>query len=124
MASPNKYYKVEIEGFGSVLTLKTEKVELKKSFGVFRGEIINYPIKELKNANDVLVLVQDMEDTKVSSDAKNEPKYLDETEAKSEVNKAILCARVRHYIEKEERLISNMNKTYGIILGKCTPGLQ
>ena len=40
-----------------------------------------------------------MEDPKVSFVAKNELKDLDETEAKSEVKKAILAVRVRHYVD-------------------------
>ena len=35
-ASTNKYYKVEIEAFGAVLALNYQKVELKRSFDVFR----------------------------------------------------------------------------------------
>ena len=65
-----------------------------------------------------------MEYSKASLDAKNEPKYLDETEANYEVQKAILAARVRQYIERWARLVSNMNKIYCIIWGQCTPGIQ
>ena len=35
-ASTNKDYKVEIEAFGAVLALSYQKVELNKSFDVFR----------------------------------------------------------------------------------------
>ena len=41
-----------------------------------------------------------MEDLKTSSDTKNEPIYLNEAYSKSEVNKAILVAIVRQYIER------------------------
>ena len=68
-------------------------------------KIINYTIKYLKNTEDVLVLVQEMEDTKDSFDTKNEPKDLNEAEANSEVKKYILAARVRQYIEREARFI-------------------
>ena len=54
-----------------MIALKYEKVELDKSFDVFREELINYTIKELNNSEDVLVLVQDTEDQKASSDTKN-----------------------------------------------------
>ena len=69
--STSKYYKGEIEAFGAVITLKYEKVELKKSFDMFRKKLINYTIKELKNTKDILVLVQGMEDPKASFDTKN-----------------------------------------------------
>ena len=96
---------------------------MKKSFDVFREKIINYTIKELNNAEDVLVLVQDINDPKASFDTKNEQKYLNETEAKSEFKKAILATKLRQYIERDLILVSNMNNIYGIIWGQCTPGL-
>ena len=49
---------------------------------------------------------------------------MDETEAKSEVNKYILSARARQYIEREARLVSNINKIYDIKWGQLTPGIQ
>ena len=80
-------------------------------------------MKHLKNAKDVLVLVKDMESLKASFDTKNEPKDLNESEAKSEVKKAILDTIVRQYIDREARLVSNTNNIYGIIWGQCTTGL-
>ena len=81
-----------------MIALNYEKVELKKSFDVFREILIDYAIKYLNNTKDVLVLVQDMWDQKAYFDAKNEPKDLNETEAKSKVKNSILTKRVRHYI--------------------------
>ena len=52
-----------------------------------------------------------MEDPKASFDTQNELKYLNETEAKYEVKKAILAARLSQYIERETRLVSNTKKT-------------
>ena len=51
--------------------LKYEKVELKKSFDVFRETLINYTVKKLNDSEEVLVLVKDMEDTKYSFNTKN-----------------------------------------------------
>ena len=56
-ASTIRYYKGEIEEFGSVIVLKYQKIELKKYFDVFREKLINYTIKKLKDAKEVLVLV-------------------------------------------------------------------
>ena len=91
---------------------------------MFRRKLINYTIKWLKNAKNVLVLVQDMEDPMASFETKNEPKDLYETESKSEFKKYVLATRVRHYIERESILVSNMNKMYIIIWVQCTPGIQ
>ena len=65
-----------------------------------------------------------MDDIKDPFDNKKEPKYLNETEAESEVKKAILAATVRWYIETEARLVSNMNRIYGIIWRQCTSGIH
>ena len=83
-----------------MLALNYDKVELNKSLDVFREKLINYTIKELKNAEDVLVLVQYLEDPKANFDTKNEPKALNKAEAKSEVKKVMLVKRVRKYIER------------------------
>ena len=56
-----------------------------------------------------------MEDPKAIFNTKNELKYSNETGANYEVKKAIIAAGVRHYIEREVRLVSNMNNIYGII---------
>ena len=101
----NKQYKGEIEAFGAVLALKYEKVYLKKYFDVFREKLITYTMKQLKNAEDVLMLVQGMEYPKDSFDTKKEPNDLNEYEANYEVKKAIMAARVRHYIEREKILV-------------------
>ena len=100
MASTSKYYKGVIEAFGAVLALNYDKVELNKSLDVFREKLINYTIKELKNAEDVLVLVQDLEDPKAYFDTKNEPKALNKDEAKSKVKKVMLVKILRKYIER------------------------
>ena len=44
-ASTNKNYKGVIEAFGDLITMKYEKLELKKFLDVFRGKLINYTEK-------------------------------------------------------------------------------
>ena len=43
-----------------VLAFRYEKVDLKKYFNVFHEKLINYNIKEIKNAQEVMMLVQDL----------------------------------------------------------------
>ena len=110
--------------FGAVLAVRYENVELNKAFDVFQEKIINYVIKEPKNAEGVLMLTQDLVDTKYYFDVRNEPKVLTIDVSRSEAKKEILAARVRQYIYMEVRLYSNLNIIYGIIWGKCTKVLQ
>ena len=70
------------------------------------------------------MLIQDLVDPKSSFGTNNKPKDLTPDEEISEVEKSIMAARVRHYIERDARLYSNINITYVIIWGKCTQGLQ
>ena len=56
--------------FGVLLAFKYANIELKKSFDVFRENLINYSIKELNNSKDVLVLVQYTEYPKAYFDTK------------------------------------------------------
>ena len=86
--------------------------------------MIDYAIEELNNAEDILVLIQDLKDPKTFFGANNEPKDITIDEKSSEVNEAILAARLRQYIKREARLSSNMDIFYGIICAQCTPVVQ
>ena len=50
MNTTGKDFKGEIEAFGTVLILRYEKVDLKKSFKVFCKKLTNYAIKDIKNS--------------------------------------------------------------------------
>ena len=45
-----------------MLTLIYNNVDLNKLFDIFQENLINYAIKELKKAEDVLMLIQDLKD--------------------------------------------------------------
>ena len=70
------------------------------------------------------MLIQYLVDPKAYFYTNNKPKDLTPDEENYEAKKAILAARVRHYIEKEAKLVSNMRNNYSIIWGQCTTGLQ
>ena len=72
-------------------------------------------IKNLKNTEYVLMLIQYLVDPKSSFDANNEPKDLTPYEENYEVKKEILATSVRQYIESCSKLASKMNIIYGII---------
>ena len=59
------------------------KVDLKKSFNVFRKKLINYAIKEIKNAEGSLMFIQDLKDTKYFVNNKNNQKDPTTGEARS-----------------------------------------
>ena len=102
---------------GALIAIRYKKVELKNYFGVFQEKSINYTIIELKNGEDVLVLIQDLVVPKYSFEANNEPKDLTPDKARSEVKKSILSSKVRHFFEREAKISSNMNRIYTIVWG-------
>ena len=76
----NKDYKEKIEIFRALIMLIYKKLELKKSFDVFREKPIKYTIKELKNSEEVIMLIQDLVDHKALFDANNKHKDLTSNE--------------------------------------------
>ena len=66
----NKEFKGEIKTFGAVLILRYEKIDMNNSFNVFDKRRINYTSKEVKNAEDVLMLVQYLKGPKYFFDYK------------------------------------------------------
>ena len=78
-----------------VLALIYKKVDLNKYFDVFSRKLIRFAIKEIKNAEDVLMLIQDLKDPEYFSNYNYKPTDLTTEESKSEFNKAILASRVR-----------------------------
>ena len=65
-----------------MLTLIYKNVDLNKLFDVFRENMINYAIKELKKAEDVLMLIQDLKDPDYFFETNNKQKDLDPYEAR------------------------------------------
>ena len=57
-----------------MLALRYKKVELNKYFDVFREKLINYTIKEMNNAEDIIMIIQDLVGTKASFGDNNDPK--------------------------------------------------
>ena len=59
-----------------VLALRYENVDLTNYFGVFCKKLINYAINEIKNAEDVMMVIHDMKYPKSFFNYKNKPKDL------------------------------------------------
>ena len=86
-STANTYFRGEIETFGAVLTLRYERVDLNKSFKVFRKRLINYAIKEIKNSEDIMMLIQDLKYPKSLLSFNNKTKDLTLEEERLDVNK-------------------------------------
>ena len=65
-----------------MLTLIYNNVDLNKLFDIFQENLINYAIKELKNSEDVLMLIQDLKDPTNFFETNNKKKDLDPYEVR------------------------------------------
>ena len=70
------------------------------------------------------MLIQGLKYPESFFDTRNKTKEITPDEAMSEVEKAILDAKIRQYIEREARTASNKNRIYNIIWGNLTLLLQ
>ena len=71
MSMYNKDFKGQTATFGSVVLLRYKRVDLKKSFDIFCEKLYNYDIKEVKDAEYVLIIIQNLNDPKYLLDFKN-----------------------------------------------------
>ena len=65
-----------------------------------------------------------MKDQQKYSETNNMPKDLSDKEKKSEIKKSILEHNFKIYVNQEQKLNGDLNKTFMLIWGKCTSGLQ
>ena len=72
----NNYFKGKIDTFEAVLVLRYEKIDLNNYFNVFCKKLINYAITEINNAEDFLIIIQDLKEPKSSFRYNNNTKDL------------------------------------------------
>ena len=80
-----KYFTGEESNAGAVLGPRSENMDLKESFYVFRENLANDVIRNFNNPGDVVAVVQDMEDPRSNFDYKHIAKDLTEYQEKSRV---------------------------------------
>ena len=113
--------KPEIDG---VLGLRTEWLDKKMSYSTFMEKMVEYVLREFKNANDVLSLVRDEVDPMVNFETNNLPKDLSDEDKKSEVKVAVQQQRIKLYVNREMELGNNVRKIYGLVKGQCSHSLK
>ena len=100
--------------------MRTEWLDNKMSYSTFMEKMVEYVLREFKNANDVLSLVRDEVDPMVNFETNNLPKDLSDEDKKSEVKVAVQQQRIKLYVNREMELDNNVQKIYGLVKGQCS----
>ena len=109
---------------GAVLGLKTEKIDKKVSFDVFREKLANYVLVNLKDAEDVMPLIEEQVDPRIDFRTNNKPASLTEEQKKDDVDVMIQSQYLKIFATREFAIKDSMNKVYGMLWGQCTHSLQ
>ena len=111
----------EIKG---VLGLRTEHLDKKVSFRVFMEKMIEYVLRKIDNAVDLLPLLTDQVDPRPIFVKDAMPEELDDEAKKSDVMKSIQEQEIKLFVGRKAKLESNMKRIYGLIKGQCSVSLK
>ena len=109
---------------GAVLGLRTEHLDKKVSFRVFIEKMIEYVLREVRDASDVLPVLTKREDPVRIFRTNNMPTELSDEEKKKEVLVEIQKQRIKKFVDREIAVESNMKRVYGLIKGQCSHSLR
>ena len=105
---------------GAVLGLKSERLNNKVTFEVFREKLAIHVLSEFRNGRDILPAIKKMTDPRVTLRSRSGPKELTDEEKKSSIEVELQKQRIKPYIEREITARTNMDKLYGVIKGQCS----
>ena len=83
---------------GAVLGLRTEYLDKKVSFRVFMEKMEEYAVRKLDNGSDLIPLMREQVDPRISFEKTHLPKELTETEKKNEVKVEVHKQRIKMYV--------------------------
>jgi len=115
--SDNRMFTRETQEIDAVIGLTSERLDKGIIFEVFQECIKNYVLKSFKKAEDVITLIIDLKYPKQEFEEKYAPETLSDIdkEIPPKVRMWKLC--FKRYLEREETLLENIMKLYGLIIG-------
>ena len=102
---------------GAVLGLRTEFLDKKVSFRVFMEKMEEHAVRKLDNGNDLIPLMREQVDPRISFENTHLPKVLTAVEKLNEVKVEVHKQRIKMYVNREIELNMNMTKIYGLVKG-------
>ena len=95
LSSNERTWEGDTPDIGTVLGLRTEYLNKKTSFRVFMEKMEEYILRKLDNGSDVLPLVREQKDPRISFEEKHLPKELSTKDKKSEVKVEVHKQRIK-----------------------------
>ena len=109
---------------GAVLGLRTEHIDKKVSYRIFIEMMIEYTLREIDDASDVLPILSEEKDPIPIFEADHVPRTLSAEEKSDEALVAIQSQRVKKFVDREIRVKTNVKRIYGLIKGQCSHSLR
>ena len=109
---------------GSVLGLRSEKIDKKSTFDIFRKHLVNYIERTFDEASDVVDIVKYQEDPSGGFEKEHLPKSKTTEELKDPITKSLQDQEVKMYLIRKNKLRTNVNKIWGLIMGQCSTALS
>ena len=106
-----------------VLGLRTERVTKKVPFDTFREKLANYVLTTLKNAEDVVELIEEQVDPRASFEENNKPQPLTDEQKEDDMDVMIQTQYLKIYATRKFEIKDNINKIYGLFWGQFTHSL-
>ena len=122
--SEQKDFKGETPEINAVLGIITKRLEQGVTFDKLQDVLKNYFLNDLIKSEDIVEIITDLKGPVTNVDTKHIPDDLTKKEEESKIKMTMWEIRVKRYINREEILIENTNKLYGIVIGQCTPALR
>jgi len=119
-----KNFEGEIPELGAILSLLSEKVEKGVTFDVFQERLKNHILKSFQKAKDITSLATELVDLRIEFEAKHGPTNLSTIKAGNMMNIRKWEIKCKNFLNRQEILIKNVHKIYGIVIGQCTPTLR
>ena len=108
---------------GGVVALRSENhVLLRVTFELFQQLIISYIVRTFKHAKDVKEGLRTLTCPKAAFVKTEKPE--EPTGTLGEVDKMILAERVKDFVKRYNNLDETLDKSFHVIWGQCTPGMQ
>ena len=113
-----------------MLGIKSERLNKGTLFKIFQEKLGNYVLKNLPKAEDVIILVSALQDSlsptadpSDSFESKYCPAEPEKTEQNIPIKMKVWEINIKQYLDHEDKLRENINKIYGLVIGKFTIAL-
>ena len=107
--------------------MRSKRFDKEVSFKEFTNKVANYVVSSFKDGSDIQPLFVDLIDPTKEFQTKNKPVKPEsgqDEEDTDEVDQEIYKEEVKQFVQRKMNLGRNLEKSYSLIWGQCSAGLQ